>query len=164
MLSYSPSTETFAYTQIIAVPHKANDVSAIFEHIHLASGNDIKLTPDHLLQSGACGAKVTLKYASEVMVGDCVQTADGQDAVVAKSQVQEKGIYTVVTENEYVVVNGVVASPFAWNHAFINKFYSVHRLISAASPEILKSVAFLQLQSFYGGVADFVSANMGFAL
>lgn len=164
VLSYSPKTETFGYSAIIAVPHKANDIAAKFEHIVLASGNDVKMTSDHLVQSGSCDAKAQLTYASEVKVGDCLQTVEGRDVVTAKTQVQEKGIYTVVTENEYVVVNNVVASPFAWNHAFINTFYSVHRALSVAAPELLKSVAFQSVQSLYGNVADFVSANMQFAL
>jgi len=161
VLSYSPKTETFAFSNIIAVPHKANDISATFEHISLESGNDIKLTPDHLIYSGTCDAKAQLTYASNVRVGDCLQTVQGREMVVSKTQVQSQGIYTVVTENEMVVVNNVVASPFAWNHAFINTFYSLHR---AVSPQILNSAAFQSIQSFYGTVADFVSSNMQFAL
>lgn len=127
----------------------------------MESGTDIKLTPDHLVHSGTCDAKAQLTYASDVRVGDCLQTVRGRDIVLSKTQVQSQGIYTVVTENEMVVVNNVVASPFAWNHAFINTFYSLHR---ALSPQILKSAAFQSIQSFYSTVADFVASNMQFAL
>jgi len=164
VLSYSPRTAEFTYSDIIAVPHRANEISAQFEHIVLASGKDIKMTSDHLVQSGSCDLPARLTMASNVKVGDCLQTVEGPDVVVDKTQVEAKGIYTVVTQNEYVVVNNVVASPFAWNHEFINTFYGLHRAIFATAPAVLKSSAFQFVQSFYGNVADFVSEHVQFAL
>ena len=51
--------------------------------------------------------------------------------------VQGKGLYTIVTKEEYVVVNGIIASPFAVNHMLANLYYNVHRLVYASAPSLL---------------------------
>lgn len=42
----------------------------------------------------------------------------------------EDGIYTIVTRDScYLIVNGVVASPFAVSHAIPDLYYTIHRLL-----------------------------------
>ena len=41
---------------------------------------------------------------------------------------RSEGLYSVVTEAPYPVVNGIVSSPFGTSHALPNALYSVHRI------------------------------------
>ena len=69
----------------------------------------------------------TITAAKDVAANSCVMTVNGQSAVVSNNKVADTGIYTIVTNEEYVVVNEVVASPFAVSHAVGNTFYNVYR-------------------------------------
>ena len=128
-----------SYSDVVYVPHMANSDDALFTHITTASGRDIKMTPSHLVFAGPChsSAPFPLTYASSVSVGDCVMTVSGKDMVSTIATVQGKGLYTVVTKEEYVVVNGIIASPFAVNHMLANLYYNIHRFVYATVPSIL---------------------------
>ena len=49
------------------------------------------------------------------------------------------GVYTIVTKEEYLVVNGIIASPFGVNHMLANMYYNVHRFLYSCSPILLAS-------------------------
>ena len=133
------ATGRTSYSDVVYVPHRANSDDALFTHITTASGRDIKMTPSHIILAGPChsSASLPLTYASSVSVGDCVMTVSGEDIVATVGTVQGKGLYTVVTKEEYVVVNGIIASPFAANHMLANLYYNIHRFLYAAAPSIL---------------------------
>jgi Hint module len=128
-----------SYSDVVYVPHRANSDDALFTHITTASGRDIKMTPSHIILAGPChsSASLPLTYASSVSVGDCVMTVSGEDMVSTVETVQGKGLYTVVTKEEYVVVNGIIASPFAVNHMLANLYYNIHRFAYTTAPSIL---------------------------
>jgi hypothetical protein len=128
-----------SYSDVVFVPHRANRDDALFTHITTASGRDIKMTPSHILSAGPCHSSppLPLTYASSVSVGDCVMTVSGKDMVSTVATVKGKGLYTVVTKEEYVVVNGIIASPFAVNHMLANLYYNIHRFVYATAPSIL---------------------------
>jgi predicted extracellular nuclease len=128
-----------SYSDVVFVPHRTNSDDALFSHITTASGRDIKMTPSHIILAGPChsSASLPLTYASSVSVGDCVMTISGEDMVSTVETVQGKGLYTVVTKEEYVVVNGIVASPFAANHMVANLYYNLHRFVYSSFPSFL---------------------------
>ena len=150
------------------MPHKQNKVHATFAHISTSSGKDIKLTPDHLILSGRCGSLSSagsgaLVRAADLQLKSCVKTVDGEEEVVTVNFVSgQEGIYTVVTNEEYLVVNGIVASPFAINHVIAHTFYELHRLVysftkstrllESAPITILNSVASYFAESFHNFV------------
>jgi hypothetical protein len=125
-----------SYSDVVYVPHRANSDNALFTHITTASGRDIKMTPSHIILAGPChsSASLPLTYASSVSVGDCVMTMSGEDIVSTVKTVQGKGLYTIVTKEEYVVVNGIIASPFAANHMLANMYYNFHRFVYSSFP------------------------------
>jgi Hint module len=129
------------YSDVVFVPHGPNKDSALFVHITTAHGRDIKMTESHILPSGACNtaSSLPLVYAKNVRVGDCVMTVSGEEKVSAVEVVSGQGLYTVVTKEEYVVVNGIIASPFAVNHMMANLYYSMHRLVYESSPALCDS-------------------------
>ena len=69
----------------------------------------VHMTPDHLIPK--CGGDIIV--ARSLVVDDCIFTVDGREAIKSITSSQMNGIYTAVTENKFLVVNGIVASPFS---------------------------------------------------
>jgi Hint module len=131
---------TSFYSEVIFVPHGPNTERSHFTHISTATGRSIKMTSNHIIPAGPCDSIVSLPllYASEVRVGDCVLTVSGKETVSAVEIVLGEGLYTIVTGAEFLVVNGIVVSPFGVNHVAANLFYNIHRLLYVAAPSVLK--------------------------
>ena len=121
------------------VPHKSNKHRTAFTHIVTESGRDVMMTKSHILPAGQCGAVLPLVYASQVSVGDCIMTVSGEENVASVDTVQGEGVYTIVTKEELVVINGIIASPFGANHMVANLYYNMHRFLYALSPVLLAS-------------------------
>ena len=126
MVSYSP---------VIAIPHGVNRETALFTSLITESGRQLKLTNDHILLGGKCESVLVLVRADELKVKDCVQTTSGEEVVTATSIATGHGLYTVVTEKDgLLVVNGVMASPFATNHLITNAFYNIYKFAPSMVP------------------------------
>lgn len=130
-----------SFSEVVYVPHSANKVTATLIHITTTNGRDIKMTKSHVLPAGACGTSspLPLKYASQVAVNDCVMTVTGEETVSTVGTTLADGLYTIVTIEEFIVVNGIISSPFAHNHIAANFFYHVHRFLYSAAPQLLLS-------------------------
>ena len=63
----------------------------------------------------------------------------GEEKVTEVERIQGSGVYTIVTNEEYLVVNGIIASPFGANHMLANMYYNVHRFLYSCSPILLAS-------------------------
>jgi hypothetical protein len=129
------------FSEVVFVPHGSNADETVFTHITTTKGRDIKMTHNHILPAGACGSTSPPPdvYASSVTVGDCIITVSGMEEVSAVETVQGQGLYTIITKEEYVVVNGIIASPFAFNHMVANFYYNIHRFLYACVPGLLTS-------------------------
>ncbi len=152
----STAQGVFVYSDVIAVPHAKNNDRVMFNEISLANGADIRMTDEHLLPVAAsCGvdALFTVTAAKDVAANSCVMTVNGPSAVVSNNKVVGTGIYTIVTNEEYVVVNGVVASPFAVSHAVGNTFYNVYRAMYKYVPGLLKSSFFQTFHATFASLA-----------
>lgn len=143
LLSVDESSGAMSYSPVVAVPHAHNTLATDFVHLSTDSGRDLKLTSSHLLPfvsscktSTSTAAASTLGQASAVKVGDCLVTEDGVDRVDSIDLVPGKGVYTVVVINAYIIVNGIVASPFAINHALGHWYYNLHRTVYRYFPAI----------------------------
>jgi hypothetical protein len=123
--------------------------------MHTAA-RDLKLTPDHLLLGGSCEHYLTLTLvrADSLAPGHCLQTEAGREVLTAVAQVRGRGVYTVVplAADKLLVVNGVVASPFAGNHALANAWYSLHRALHRALPGTRVSPLLLSALDVFGGM------------
>jgi Hint module len=127
------------FSEVVFVPHGSNADKTVFTHITTTQRRDIKMTPSHIIPAGACGSTSPLPnvYASSVTAGDCIMTVSGMEEVSAVETVQGQGVYTIVTNEEYVVVNGIMASPFAYNHMLANFYYNIHRFVYGCVPGLL---------------------------
>ena len=122
------------FSDVVFVPHGANEERTTFTVVTTESGRDLKMTANHFLPAGACATPSTLSViaASQVKVGDCVQTVSGREQVVSIKKVEGKGIYTIIAMEELIVVNGVVATPYGGvNPTLANMYYNMHRLAYA---------------------------------
>jgi len=161
VLSYSSSANELKFAKVVAVPHGANQIHSKFSHIVTKSGKDIKLTPEHLILSGPCSGELSLVRASDVKVNECLKSTSGLDEVVSNGYATGRGVYTVITTEEFIVVNGFVASPFAVNHFVAHSFYSIHRYLqsSTLTSWLLKSESIRYLNQLGSFLADiFVKA------
>lgn len=144
------------YTAVVSVIHLKNSISAIFHEITTSSGKAVRMTPEHLVPTGSCSSssranhnKFTLMYASSVKLGSCLMTVDGPEVVVTNTLVEGIGVYSFVTQDEYIVVSGIIASPFALNHAIGNKFYDIYRMGYKFLPSFIQSKLFMSAHAAF---------------
>ena len=139
------------YSPVMVLPHAANSIQTRFVQLSTVSGKDIKMTADHLVMSGVCGGSLSLVQAGSVKVGACLATVSGEEAVSAVSVVVGEGVYTVVPEKDaLLVVNGVIASPFAVNHLIANAFYNIHRVVLSVAPSVMRTSFVSKVVSAFG--------------
>jgi hypothetical protein len=144
------------YSPVIAIPHAFNTIKATFAQISTVSGRDIKMTPNHLVLGGACSSSPSLVLAGSLKVGECVQTVSGSEMIASVTTVVAEGIYTVVTKHDgLLIVNGIVASPFAVNHLVANSFYNIVRFVYGVMPSFAKKTSSImgQVISAFGDLA-----------
>jgi len=147
------------FSKVISIPHGANSDPALFTKITTASGKDIQLTADHLIATSPCSnTDLSLTAASNVEAGMCLKSVDGLEEVVDVTTVKGRGLYTIVTEAEMVVVNGFVASPFAYNHAVGNAYYNIQRVANAVSPALLNHPLTKAAVDVFGSIATSVAS------
>ena len=137
-------------SEVVAVPHALNSRASDFVEILTESGRSIRLTPDHLLPTGVCGGSGVLgmQAAAKIAVGDCLATVEGESRVIDVSESPGAGVYSIVTKEEYLVVNGIVASPFARSHDVGNLLYVIPRFVYSLVPTDISSMFFKQFWNF----------------
>ena len=142
-----PRTLHLDYSPVVSIPHSVNMIKTVFKSLVMRSGRVLKLTADHLVVAGDCdrmqmrmSSSSMLKQAGSLTPGQCVLGQDGvPDTIISVSDAPGEGVYTVVplAHDKLLVVSGIVASPFAQNHAVANAFYSVHRAVYVFAPWLL---------------------------
>jgi len=66
----------------------------------------------------------------DVRIGMCLLSAEMiASPVTGVNTVEDEGLYTVVTMEPYIVVNGFVVSPFAHSHYWANVYYNFYRAL-----------------------------------
>ena len=130
-----------SYSDVAFLPHGANSEAATFVKVTTESGKAVKATPTHLLVS-CDGSLVQAKAAA------CLRTVHGDEAVASIETFKANGIYSAVTlDNEFLVVDGVVASPFALAHGLVNAYYNLHRAVYTHFPSLMKMPAVVSANS-----------------
>lgn len=129
---------SFAYSEVVYVPHEANQDTTDFVEMETASGRTLKATPGHLVLTTACGEDTASSSVSSMVQAHlldvdqhCLLTVDGVEALVRVAYTEAKGYATLVAAdpNGVLVVNGVAASSFALVHSVPNTYYQMHRLV-----------------------------------
>ena len=100
-----------SFSPVVFLPHKHNEEESTFLTFKTSGGKTLMVTPDHLFPT--CKSRGTVVQARELKTGACLMTVDGEENLNEIVTSTEKGIFTAVTENKFVVVDGVIASPFS---------------------------------------------------
>jgi len=141
ILSYNLKKNEYKYSPIIAIPHEKNSQLDNFIELKTSGGKTIKMTETHLLpvlKKSASSFKLLSAYKIEI--GDIIISKDGNEIVESLKIVELEGVYTVITQEEYIVVDNIVASPFFENfHIAGNIYYFVFRTLYNLNPDIIKS-------------------------
>lgn len=140
-----------SYADVVFIPHTANTETASFVELITEKGQTVKMTEKHLVKT--CGGD--LAYAGSLKPMRCVQTVEGDATVTSVRRVQAKGLYTVVTTSEFVVVSGIVASPFSYSHSIVHGYYNIHRALYKISPALTKGSVVSMTNAIVGSVAVF---------
>lgn len=141
------------YSPVVALPHGKNTMRAVMVQLSTEAGADLRLTDDHLLLAGPCGTSLSLQRAGDVKVGACVMSASaGPVRVAGVSRELVEGLYTAVTlaSDKFLVVNGLVASPFAVNHLLANAYYELHRVVYRIAPWLLALECTPKVSTLFG--------------
>ncbi|MCP9261304.1 Nematode cuticle collagen domain protein [Dirofilaria immitis] len=110
------------YERIEMFYHREPETRAKFVTLETESGRNLKLTELHLLPLGDCKQMREMasksKFAYKARVGDCVFTMTANhklqvDRIVKIGRQYLKGIYSPMTVEGSIVVNGVLASCFS---------------------------------------------------
>jgi len=141
ILSYNRKKNEYKYSPIIAIPHKKNNQLNNFIELKTSGDKTVKMTEIHLLPVlKRSASSFKLLSADKIEIGDIVISKDGNETVESLKNVELEGVYTVVTQEEYIVVDNIVASPFFENfHTAGNIYYSFFRALCSANPDIIKS-------------------------
>lgn len=153
----SAANGEFKYSDVVFVPHGANNDEATFVTLHTKNGKSLTATKGHLVVGGDCSsasvsANQDLAAIESLAVDECVLTVDGMDRIVSSESFQGRGVYTVVAAdtNGKLVVNGVVASSFAVNHAAANTFYHAYRMAYNVLPGWMTSELLVTATAAFG--------------
>ena len=110
-------------------------------------------------KKASCSAPFALAQAGKLAAGACVQTTSGKEAITAVTKEQSQGVASAITMNgELIVVNGIVASPFAVNHRIANAFYTIHRFAYALFPALLQNKLVQAVSERFGDLSIAFSA------
>jgi len=142
-------TGDLSFSDVVFLPHGLNHKTATFIELTTATGKQLRVTKSHLMVTCE-GTTVT---AGSLSPDVCLRTVDGEDVLTATKKVQANGIYTAITHNEFIVVGGVIASPFAMNHELVNSYYNIHRFAYNYFPDLLQLPIVSKINEYLGGAA-----------
>jgi hypothetical protein len=116
----------FSFSAVTVLPHSSNSEPAAFLNFTTETGKSVEMTSDHLIPR--CNLEVVT--ADSLIVGDCLLTTEGKETLSSISSTTKLGVYTAVTENSFLVVNGIVASSHSQNSDmdYPEKDYEKYRL------------------------------------
>jgi len=101
----------FSFNPVLTLPHANNTEPAAFLTLTTETGKKVDMTSDHLIPK--CDLEEVT--AGELVVGDCLFTVDGKETLIEISSTAKNGVFTAITQDKFIVVDGIVASPFSMN-------------------------------------------------
>jgi hypothetical protein len=99
----------FSFNPVLTLPHANNTEPAAFLTLTTETGKKVDMTSDHFIPK--CNLQQVT--AGELVVGDCLLTVDGKETLIDISSTAKTGVFTAITQDKFIVVDGVVASPFS---------------------------------------------------
>jgi len=133
-------TGALSFSDVIHIPHAKNDAVIPFLKISTEGNRSLTLTSSHLLWTQVCdkSSPMVLSQAVDTKIGVCLHTVLGLEKVSSIVKVFKKGFYTLITQNEFIVVNGIIASPFEKEQRLLYKrlfFYTIRQKLVQLFPK-----------------------------
>ena len=141
ILSYSPQKKEFVYSPVVYIIHEKNDDFSTFIEIKTEKNKKITMTSNHLIPV-IKEDKLELITADKILMNDIIKTVDGDEQIISIENVFDSGLYTLITLEEYIVVDNIIVSPFAISHNMGQFYYSMYRALFKISPKLLHSDVF----------------------
>lgn len=127
---------SFPAATVMFVPHAPNHDNHVFHRLTTESGVALRATELHYLPVRR--SSVTSSYTQyvvrckDVLVGDFVETLQGgwEKVVRHEKDVTGKGVYSFLTNEEFIMVDNVRASPFGYDlfsHEVYHQLFNVLR-------------------------------------
>lgn len=149
-----------SFSPVISIPHGHNNLKAAFHEITTASGYQVRMSPGHIVPAGPCDIDsddadntlvlLPLVTALQAEVGFCLYNLHGSlERITSNRRVFGEGIYSLVTQEEMIVVGGIVASPFAFSHYVPSSFYDLYRLGYRIVPQLFKWRPFISAHQIF---------------
>jgi hypothetical protein len=142
ILSYDSKKKDYSYSPVIFIPHPKTKEEYPFLKIKINDDISITMTENHFIPTQFD----IIKKACELKIGDNIQIINSSSSPSFASiqdiqKVNDNGMCTVITENEYIVVNNIVVSSFAgtMSHPMQNYFSNILRYLYYIHPSINKS-------------------------
>ena len=141
ILSYSPQKDEFVYSPVVYIIHEKNDDFSTFIELKTEKNKNIRMKTNHLIPF-IKDNKIELISADKIVINDIIKTVDGDEQIISIENSYDTGLYTLITQEEYIVVDNIVVSPFAISHIMGQFYYSMYRALFKLSPKLLHSDVF----------------------
>ena len=145
-----------SYSEVVALPHGRNEYLARFVHLATETSPDgIYLTHMHriLAKSTPQSSEYNVVTAASVKAGHCIALTLPNGSVECSlvtyvDEVLRKGLYSAVTLNEFIVVDGFIVSPYAVDHAMAHSLYDAYRRAYVLLPWLFRSQMLISFSQF----------------
>uniref|UniRef100_A0A0G4IAX9 Uncharacterized protein n=1 Tax=Chromera velia CCMP2878 TaxID=1169474 RepID=A0A0G4IAX9_9ALVE len=140
-------------SEVIAFGHQSADSMIKYIHIRTARGRSLKISEEHVifLKDTEQNGEVKSVFTTSVKEGDSVIGADGEpDVVESITEVFAEGVFTPMTKNGMLIVDGVFVSSYAGlssNHWLMHRITLPGHLLYKYMPAGLLSWLFKLLCS-----------------
>jgi hypothetical protein len=135
----SDGLDHFSFSPVTVLPHAKNLEPAAFLNLTTETGKSVEMTSDHFIPK--CDQEIVM--ASELVVGDCLLTVDGKETITEVSSSVKPGVYTAITKDKFIVVNGIVASPFSKNSDLVHPQKEIEKYELELERERQRKLAYL---------------------
>jgi hypothetical protein len=121
-----------SFSPVRFLPHKKNNTYTTFIEIKSNKNKILKLTENHSIL-----VNNKMIFASSIKLNDKILTIDGEEIITEINIIKDYGIYTAITENEFIVVNNIIVSSISEvPHDFGVHFYSLLNKVYNFNPKI----------------------------
>ena len=130
------SNGELVYSDVVYIPHDFNHNKNTFIEIITNTNKSLKITQCHLIPTVN-----NIIPAKDLAINDKIITLDGIETIKEINVFEDNGFYTIITNDEYLVVNNIVVSPFGggMNHTVAHKLCNVFRSMYNISSDYDKS-------------------------
>lgn len=139
ILSYDPINKKLVYSDIIFIPHKKSFEKDFLIKIITKNNLELVMTKCHYMPIKNKN-NIVIKKANNLEINDKIITINGEDMISNIKIIEDIGKFTVITNEEFIVVNDIITSPFGSNisHNISNKLYNLLRFIYKIDTNINK--------------------------